>query len=75
MSDRKRDQAEQAGPPVPPGREERPYPHGTGDRNAWSPTREDPMPVHEGGTQRKAPPGRGKGGATEATAACRRCST
>lgn len=39
-----------------PGREQRPYPHGSGDRNAWSPTRKDPMPMHEGGTQRKAPP-------------------
>jgi hypothetical protein len=40
-----------------PDREERSYPHGSGDRNAWSPTRKDPMPKHEGGTQRKAPPG------------------
>lgn len=39
-----------------PGREDRPYPHGTGDRNAWSPTRKDPMPLHGGGTQRKTPP-------------------
>ena len=39
-----------------PEREQRPYPHGSGDRNAWSPTRKDPMPRHEGGTQRKAPP-------------------
>ena len=38
-----------------PGREQRPYPHGSGDRNAFSPTRKDPMPRHEGGTQRKAP--------------------
>ncbi|GGK06971.1 hypothetical protein [Luteimonas terricola] len=40
-----------------PDREERSYPHSSGDRNAWSPTRKDPMPKHEGGTQRKAPPG------------------
>lgn len=40
-----------------PDREQRSYPHGSGDRNAWSPTREEPMPRHEGGTQRKAPPG------------------
>ncbi|MGY1457463.1 hypothetical protein ACW5F0_02265 [Luteimonas sp. A534] len=39
-----------------PDREQRPHPHGSGDRNAWSPTRKDPMPKHEGGTQRKAPP-------------------
>lgn len=37
-------------------REQRSYPHGSGDRNAFSPTRKDPMPRHEGGTQRKAPP-------------------
>lgn len=43
--------------PAPPEREQREYPHGSGDRNAFSPTREDPMPRHEGGTQRKAPPG------------------
>lgn len=45
-------------PPTPdaPAREQRPYPHGSGDRNAFSPTRKDPMPRHDGGTQRKAPP-------------------
>jgi hypothetical protein len=43
-------------PDTKPEREQRPYPHGSGDRNAWSPTRKDPMPRHEGGTQRKAPP-------------------
>lgn len=45
-------------PPAPdaPAREQRPYPHGSGDRNAFSPTRKDPMPRHDGGTQRKAPP-------------------
>ncbi len=39
-----------------PDRQPREYPHGSGDRNAFSPTRDDPMPRHEGGTQRKAPP-------------------
>ncbi len=39
-----------------PEREQRPYPHGSGDRNAWSPTRKDPMPRHEGGTQRDPTP-------------------
>lgn len=42
--------------PTPPEREPREYPHGSGDRNAFPPTRKDPMPRHEGGTQRKAPP-------------------
>ena len=52
-----RDRPERERPdPAPPEREERSYPHGTGDRNAWSPTRDEPMPVHEGGTQRKSPP-------------------
>ena len=37
-------------------REPRSYPHGTGDRNAWATTGEDRMPIHEGGTQRQAPP-------------------
>lgn len=50
MSDHRKD------PAPPPGREQRPYPHGTGDRNAWKPTHDDPMPVHEGGTQRRSPP-------------------
>ena len=48
-------------PPARPGpapdREPREYPHGSGDRNAFDPTRKDPMPRHEGGSQRKAPPG------------------
>ena len=39
-----------------PGRQDRPYPHGTGDRNAWAPRHTEPMPVHEGGTQRRSPP-------------------
>lgn len=39
------------------GREQRTYPHGSGDRNAWSPTGEKRMPKHDGGTQRVAPPG------------------
>lgn len=48
---------DQASPgPTPPEREPREYPHGSGDRNAFSPSRTDPMPLHEGGTQRKAPP-------------------
>ena len=50
-----------AGAPDAPERERREYPHGTGDRNAFAPTRDDPMPRHEGGTQRKAPPGPGAG--------------
>lgn len=55
MADRKRRDTDE------PGREERPYPHGSGDRNAWSPTRKEPMPLHEGGTQRKLPPEPGDG--------------
>lgn len=51
---------EQSAPPgtdrPDPEREPREYPHGSGDRNAFEPTRDDPMPRHEGGTQRKAPP-------------------
>ncbi|MGY0611680.1 MULTISPECIES: hypothetical protein [unclassified Luteimonas] len=40
-----------------PEREERSYAHGSGDRNAWSPTGDKGrMPRHEGGTQRDAPP-------------------
>lgn len=35
------------------GRGEREYPHGTGDRNAWSPTGTSRMPLHRGGTQRE----------------------
>jgi|GEM_PF-1135000 len=37
-------------------RQPRTYPHGSGDRNAWSPTGKERMPRHEGGTQREAPP-------------------
>ncbi|MDH5830178.1 hypothetical protein QFW80_06555 [Luteimonas sp. M1R5S18] len=48
-------------PPDAPGsdqleREQRSYPHGSGDRNSWSPFGKDRMPIHEGGTQRHAPP-------------------
>lgn len=39
-----------------PDRRKRTYPHGSGDRNAWSTEGEDRMPRHEGGTQRVAPP-------------------
>lgn len=39
-----------------PGREQRPYPHGSGDRNSFSPFGKDRMPIHEGGSQRHAPP-------------------
>lgn len=39
-----------------PGREQRSYPHGSGDRNSWSPFGHDRMPQHEGGSQRRAPP-------------------
>jgi len=39
-----------------PEREQRPYPHGSGDRNSFSPFGKDRMPIHEGGTQRHAPP-------------------
>ena len=34
-------------------RQKRSYPHGSGDRNAWSPFGKERMPIHEGGTQRK----------------------
>lgn len=44
------------GPDRKSDREPRSYPHGTGDRNAWSHSDKDPMPIHEGGTQRQAPP-------------------
>lgn len=53
---RDRRPASDAADPEKPGREPREYPHGSGDRNAFSPTRDDPMPRHEGGSQRKAPP-------------------
>ncbi|MBP6798505.1 MAG: hypothetical protein KA124_10440 [Luteimonas sp.] len=39
-----------------PKRRKRTYPHGSGDRNVWSPFGKERMPVHEGGTQRVAPP-------------------
>jgi hypothetical protein len=38
-----------------PDRASREYPHGSGDRNAWSPFGKDRMPIHEGGSQRDAP--------------------
>lgn len=40
----------------PPERERREYPHGSGDRNSFSPFGKDRMPRHEGGAQRHAPP-------------------
>ncbi|MGY1519641.1 hypothetical protein [Luteimonas sp. A482] len=39
-----------------PEREQREYPHGSGDRNSFSPFGKDRMPIHEGGSQRQAPP-------------------
>lgn len=33
-------------------RSQREYPHGSGDRNVWSPFGKDRMPMHRGGTQR-----------------------
>jgi hypothetical protein len=39
-----------------PEREQREYPHGSGDRNSFSPFGKDRMPTHEGGSQRQAPP-------------------
>lgn len=36
--------------------EQRDYPHGSGDRNTWSPTGHDRMPVHGGGEQRTPDP-------------------
>lgn len=42
-----------------PKRRKRTYPHGSGDRNVWSPFGKERMPVHEGGTQRVAPPAPG----------------
>lgn len=38
----------------PRGRK-RGYPHGSGDRNSWSPTGSQRMPVQQGGIQRDAP--------------------
>lgn len=43
-------------------RDQRSYPHGSGDRNTWSPFGKDRMPLHEGGTQRDAPPEPEEGG-------------
>lgn len=48
--------------PDQPDREQRPYPHGSGDRNSFSPFGKDRMPMHEGGTQRHAPPDSGTDG-------------
>lgn len=48
--------------PEPPEREQRSYPHGSGDRNSFSPFGKDRMPRHEGGTQRHAPPDPGADG-------------
>ncbi len=56
MSD-KHDQPRQPATQDPPERERREYPHGSGDRNSFSPFGKDRMPVHEGGAQRHAPPG------------------
>jgi hypothetical protein len=47
-------------------RQPRSYPHGSGDRNASSPTGEQRMPVHDGGAERKAPLDRGSGPAPSA---------
>jgi hypothetical protein len=41
-----------------PEREQREYPHGSGDRNSFSPFGKDRMPTHEGGSQRHATPDR-----------------
>lgn len=49
-------------------REHREYPHGSGDRNTWSPTGDDRMPVHGGGEQRTPDPDpTGPGRSTEAS--------
>ncbi|WP_202845550.1 hypothetical protein [Luteimonas saliphila] len=47
---------EKQGPEDGAAREQRSYPHGSGDRNSWSPFGKQRMPIHEGGTQRHAPP-------------------
>lgn len=39
-----------------PGRRDREYPHGSGDRNAWAPTGKRRQPVHRGGSERAADP-------------------
>lgn len=40
-----------------PEREDRSYPHGSGDRNAWTPSGDKGrMPRHDGGARRDAPP-------------------
>lgn len=53
---RKHDDASSAGQGDLPEREQREYPHGSGDRNSFSPFGKDRMPRHEGGAQRHAPP-------------------
>ena len=42
-------------------REQREYPHGSGDRNSFSPFGKDRMPIHKGGSQRHAPTDREAG--------------
>ena len=42
--------------PDQPDREPRAYPHGSGDRNSFSPFGKDRMPRHEGVAERHAPP-------------------
>lgn len=49
------DQAQRMTKQTGPRRRKRDYPHGSGDRNSWSPTGGQRMPIHEGGTQRDAP--------------------
>jgi len=39
-----------------PERTPREYPHSSGDRNAYAPTRDKPEPEHRGGTQRAPDP-------------------
>lgn len=39
-----------------PERVPREYPHSSGDRNAYAPTRDKPEPEHRGGTQRAPDP-------------------
>jgi hypothetical protein len=45
-----------------PRRRKRDYPHGSCDRNSWSPTGSKRMPVHAGGNQRDAPAAPGADG-------------
>jgi len=56
------DKRQDTPPPDPSRREQREYPHGSGDRNSFSPFGKDRMPVHEGGEQRHAPPDPQAGG-------------